>query len=116
MIPPVSEVSVGRLSQLVQDHAGARVSEALTMLESAVRLQVEVKQFESKHNEAMQHGCRHGFTEGIKLVHSHFVEPVMDQITVLSIKVMSEAEKWEQLVTFIRSQSDRLQKEIEDTM
>lgn len=106
MIPPVQEVSVGRLSQIVRDHASARVSDALTLLESAVRLQVEVKQFESKHNEAMEYGHKYGLKEGMDLVHVNFVEPVMDQITMLSVKELNPAQKWEQLVSFIRSQCE----------
>ena len=116
MIPPVSEISVGRLSQLVQDHASTRVSDALTMLESAIRLQVEVKQFESKHVEAMEYGSKKGMKEGMDLVHVYFVEPVMDKITELSVKVMSEAEKWEQLVMFIRSQCDRVNEKIDEKL
>ena len=104
---------IARMKELVEGHASTRVSDALNMLESAIRLQVEVKQFEREHAQAMEIGYGRGLNDGIDLVENFFVQPIMNEVNRLRSPsyVMTDGDV-EQFIRLCRGCAERLTSEV----
>ena len=104
---------ITRMKELVEGHASTRVSDALNMLESAIRLQVEVKQFEREHTQARETGYAEGLNNGIDLVENFFVHPIMKEVNRLRSPsyVVTDGDV-EQFIRLCRDCAERLTSEI----